>query len=93
MQVCKMAGSARSASAPTSSLDEQEACGSSESTATLESSDQSELQAVSLLSRLRSPTASDSARKRKVSTNPPLGTKWSKGVPQVIPRVSHLLSG
>ncbi len=35
MPVCKMAESASSASAPASSLDEQEANGSSESTATL----------------------------------------------------------
>ena len=81
VQVCKMDdfASASSASAPASSLDEQEASGSSESTASLESSDGSEHQAVSLLSRLRAPTASDLARKRKVSINPPLGTKRSKG--------------
>ncbi len=57
-------------------------CGqASESTVTRESSDGSEAsehQAVSLLSRLRAPTASDLARKRNVSTNPSLGTKRSK---------------
>ena len=81
MQVCMMAesASASSASAPASSLDEQEVSGFSESTASLESSNGSEHQAVSFLSCLRAPTASDLAHKCKVSTNPPLGTKRSKG--------------
>ena len=74
-----MAESTSSATAPSSLEDEQEASTSSELTATLESSDGSEHQVVSLLGCLRAPTASDLARKRRVSTNPPLGTKRSKG--------------
>ena len=54
VQVCKMVemASASSVSAPASSFDEQEASESSKPTASLESSDGSDHQAVSLPSRL-----------------------------------------
>ena len=75
-EILAMAESTSSSSAPRF---EQGTSESSELTATLQSSDESEPQVVSLLSRLRAPTASDLSRKRRVSTNPPVGTKRSKG--------------
>ena len=42
---------------------------------TLDSSEGSEPQVLSLLSHLRAPSASDLVHKHRVSTNPPLGTK------------------
>ena len=41
---------------------------------------------VSLLSRLKSPTLADLARKRKVKTNPPKGIKKGKGVVAADPK-------
>ena len=63
---CVMAESSRSSPASVSEL-----------TLPAESSDASET--VSLLSRLGAPSASDLAWKHKVSSNPPIGRKRSKG--------------
>ena len=41
---------------------------------------------VSLLSRLKSPTLADLARKRKVRTNPPKGIKKGKGAVAADPK-------
>lgn len=51
------------------------------SSSDLDSSQGSDLDSgvTTLLSRLKRPTASDLARKRKVQTNPPIGKKTSKG--------------
>ena len=51
-----------------------------------ESSSEAPVMAVSLLSRLKSPTPADLARKRKVRTNPPTGSKKGKGASAADPK-------